>query len=387
MKQRALDIDTLLHRHRPLWQLPAYHTRRSPPWQHDYPDLAEHLMALSDQQVTHFAADDEALLHNLVPVFPDAATLLDCIRLPQLPTYRHQEPPTGLPGRKWQQIHAFCQALQAGTGEPICIDWCAGKGYLSAALHRHLGATVQGLEIDPALVSSGTPGLPPGTSLHCCDVLSDEVESYLGGDRHIVALHACGGLHQRLLRLAANGMASRVTLSPCCYHRFIDTPETLSTALCHSPLTLRRQDLRLAVRQTATARQGEQRARRTLQAWQLGFRAALSDAGYHAPAHLPSLPHPTAKAGFAAFCQQLADKAGIANPIPGAHHEAQGWQHLAAIERVELAAMAFRRALELRCVLDGALLLEEQGFDCRLEVFCPSSLTPRNLLLQATRHR
>jgi hypothetical protein len=45
--------------------------------------------------------------------------------------------------------------------------------------------------------------------------------------------------------------------------------------------------------------------------------------------------------------------------------------------------MAFRRALELRCVLDSLLYLQEQGYQCSLSEFCSASLSPRNLLIQA----
>lgn len=387
MKQRALDIDTLLWRHRSLWQLPAYHKRAEPYWQGNYPGLAEHLLALSDAQVASLAANDQALLHYLTPVLADSAALLQRIALPRRDTLQEQEPPTGIPGRKWQQIRAFCRALPAKVASPgtTVVDWCAGKGYLTGALHQHLNVPAVGLEIDPRLVHDGNRRLPPKARLVQCDVLSSSVDQHLHAGQHLTALHACGGLHHRLLQQAVLSQAEQLSLSPCCYHRFIENWVTLSDTLKHSPLELRREDLRLAVRQTATARRGEQLARRTLQAWQLGFRQALSDSGNNVPDHLPGLPQPLAKTDFVTFSRNLAQQTGLPLPPVNRHHEEAGWHLLARTERLELAAMAFRRALELRCVLDAALFLEEHGFNCEIEEFCPPTLTPRNILLRAYR--
>lgn len=387
MKQRALDIDALLWRHRSLWQLPAYHKRAAPYWPDNYPGLADHLLALSDTQVAALAADDHALLHYLAPVLSDSEALLRCIALPRRPALQAQEPPVGIPGRKWQQILAFCGALPAEPASPqsAVVDWCAGKGYLTGALHERLGVAAAGLEIDRTLVRDGNRRLPPGARLIQCDVLSDGVGQHLKPGQHLAALHACGGLHHQLLAQAVTSQASQLSLSPCCYHRYIEQWVTLSNALQQSPLTLRREDLRLAVRQTATARRGEQQARRTLQAWQLGFRQVLFDSGATVPDRLPGLPQPLAKRDFATFSRTLAERAGLPQPAIHSHHEDKGWQLLARTERLELAAMAFRRALELRCVLDAALFLEEHGFNCEIEEFCPPTLTPRNILLRAYR--
>ena len=68
------------------------------------------------------------------------------------------------------------------------------------------------------------------------------------------------------------------------------------------------------------------------------------------------------------------------------HLEQQGWQRLARVRNLELLRNLFRRPLELWLLLDRALYLEEQGYAVRLGHFCPSQLTPRNLLLLAERH-
>jgi len=55
------------------------------------------------------------------------------------------------------------------------------------------------------------------------------------------------------------------------------------------------------------------------------------------------------------------------------------------VRNLELVRGLFRRPLELWLLLDRALLLEEQGYRVHLGTFCPSELTPRNILLLAER--
>jgi hypothetical protein len=65
--------------------------------------------------------------------------------------------------------------------------------------------------------------------------------------------------------------------------------------------------------------------------------------------------------------------------------EHRGWQRLAEVRNLELLRGLFRRPLELWLSLDRALFLQEQGYHVRLGTFCPSHLTPRNLLILAER--
>jgi hypothetical protein len=55
------------------------------------------------------------------------------------------------------------------------------------------------------------------------------------------------------------------------------------------------------------------------------------------------------------------------------------------VQRLQILRHLFRRALELWLVLDRALYLQEHGYHIELFQFCSRQLTPRNLLLQATR--
>ena len=55
------------------------------------------------------------------------------------------------------------------------------------------------------------------------------------------------------------------------------------------------------------------------------------------------------------------------------------------VARLELVRSLFSPGLELWLVLDLALFLEENGYDCSLAQICPMSLTPRNILIEARR--
>ena len=54
-------------------------------------------------------------------------------------------------------------------------------------------------------------------------------------------------------------------------------------------------------------------------------------------------------------------------------------------DRIELVRHVFRRALEIWLVLDRGLYLQQAGYDVSLSEFCEKQLTPRNVLIQATR--
>ncbi len=84
------------------------------------------------------------------------------------------------------------------------------------------------------------------------------------------------------------------------------------------------------------------------------------------------------------------DAAALASgqPLPEAQEqalEAAGWKRLAMVRNLELVRALFRRPLELWLLLDRCLYLVEQGYSVRLGEFCPTSLSPRNLLILAER--
>jgi hypothetical protein len=379
-------IDELLLRHQAIWRSHAYQLF-VPTWLQDQPELCHFLLELNDDQVRNLQGDDLALLTAITPFFDDAKAIHQLIQ-PYQDQSRQQvkEPPAGIPGRKWQQILAFCHAQSPPKGK--VLEWCSGKSYLGRAIHQQSGQNILALEINSDLVNSGHHRAAPQHQLQQCDVLSDKVWSYFSNDiQRAVALHACGGLHQRLLQCASHQQCPEIALSPCCYHRFIDHYRPLSPQLQSAKLQLDKTDLRTAVRQSSTAHQGEIASRRTLQSAQLAFRVLLQDNSLDSNMPLPSLSLRWAKSSTTELLQHYRQQKSLTlnykKPIAEYHN--LGAALLARAERLELARMAFRRLLELRCVLDGILFLEEQGYRCTLKAFCHHALTPRNLLLFATK--
>jgi hypothetical protein len=383
---RAAALDSLLQTYQAYWQFNIYRDN-DPSHLEKYPTLLRFLQELNDEQVHVLQGDDAQLLRSIAPYFPAANEILALITLNTSPAQTATgEPPTAVPGRKWRQINAFIQAHNTIT-RPV-LEWCSGKGYLSAAISQKFSLAATGLEIDALLVAAGNSRAVSDSAnyqIKACDVLSECTSRYIEQDQHLLALHACGGLHQHMLRVAVAHQCQQISLAPCCYHRYVEQYSSLSTQCKSSLLELTRDDLRTAVRQTRTARSGETLARRTLQAWHLGFRAILEQLGLNSDITLPSLPHSWSKRSFSEFCLELVERKQLRTSLPSqfAEFESTGWQRLQRAERVDLVRMAFRRAIELRCVLDNVLFLEEHGYQCALSVFCAPQLSPRNLLIQA----
>lgn len=126
-----------------------------------------------------------------------------------------------VPGRKWQQIGLFAGRLQFARPVVHWLDWCSGKGHLGRLL-THAGQPLTCLEHDPALVADGQRLSDRlGLSAHHLrqDVLAADCAERLLPGHTPVALHACGELHLRLLRLASQAGCRQLAVAPCCYNR------------------------------------------------------------------------------------------------------------------------------------------------------------------------
>ncbi|MBQ0760154.1 MAG: methyltransferase [Zhongshania sp.] len=399
----AQRLNTVLIQHQSVWRHNAYSNFTASPID-DNAVLRNFLLALNDDEFAQLQRNDQQLLTRLIPYFPPAVELLELITITSAPATCHREPPVGMPGNKWQQIQAFIDAhpteiseTQANQNPALlsntpAIEWCSGKGYLSEALFSRYALDSVGLEIDASLVDSGNTrvGKSAGRTYQIvkCDVLSEHVFNYVNSSTQVLALHACGGLHQRLLSVSATANSPRISFSPCCYHRFNHGEyQPLSSSMKASALSLSNSDLRTAVRQTCTARAGETAARRRLQARYIGLRLLLAEQGFATDTALPSSPQHWSKLSFRDWLHETLSRKPLAITIPPNidQYEVAGAQELHKAERLDLIRMAFRRAIELRCVLDSILYLQEQHYDCTLSEFCPSSLTPRNLLVQAVK--
>lgn len=391
LSERFHALDAFLTRHQALWR-PRPFTEHVLPWESAHPELAAWLRgrSLADAEAAH---NQPATLSAPSP-FPElAATATQLSRIDELPAnarpMANSRQSVDVPGRKWLQIQAFATRLQFRQQPQHWLDWCAGKGHLGRHLARD-GAALTCLEWDKALVEDGArlSTRHAITANHQCqDVLADDAAQHLQASHTPVALHACGDLHVRLLQLAVDKQCRQLAVAPCCYNRTRqDHYQPLSRLAQASSLQLSRDDLGLPLSETVTAGARDKRNRDQSMAWRLGFdvlQRRLRQQDDYLPS--PSLPSAWLKKSFEGYCRDLAELKQLPAPGPEAWDdlERKGWQRLAEVRNLELLRGLFRRPLELWLLLDRALLLEEHGYRVRLGSFCPSELTPRNVLLLA----
>ncbi|MCL3028979.1 SAM-dependent methyltransferase, partial [Klebsiella pneumoniae] len=131
-----------------------------------------------------------------------------------------------------------------------------------------------------------------------------------------VALHACGELHLRLLRLASQAGCRQLAVAPCCYNR-IPGPfyQPLSQAAGRSLLALSLDDLRLPLSETVTASQRVRRQRDQSMARRLGFDLLQRELrGIDQYLSVPSLPVAWLERPYADYCRELAVLKGLPEP-------------------------------------------------------------------------
>lgn len=391
LAERFQRLDTFLVQYQALWR-PRPFTHIRLPWEADHPQLAAWLRARS-LEAAEAAHNHPGALLAPTPFQALAEQAAALTRVDELPmrTLPASDPrqATDVPGRKWLQIQSFSAALDFRERPRHWLDWCAGKGHLGRQLASD-GTPLTCLEWDPTLVNAGAQlslRLGIDASHIQMDVMSAEAAAQLDPVSTPVALHACGDLHVRLLQLTITQGCRQLALAPCCYNRIQgEQYQPLSSAARQSSLILSRDDLGLPLSETVTAGTRERRQRDQSMAWRLGFdllQRKLRDDDSYLPT--PSLPSAWLKKSFEQYCRDLATLKGITAPLtePWQQLEQRGWQRLAEVRNLELLRGLFRRPLEHWLLLDRALLLAENGYQVRLGTFCPTALTPRNLMLIA----
>lgn len=389
VEARFQALDAFLIEHQGLWK-PRPFTHLHLPWETEHPALARWLRqrSLDDAEASHNHPHDLPAPAPFPQLAAQSRQLSAVDKLPRhlLPTARHRLN-VDVPGRKWEQIEAFGAALQFAQTPTHWLDWCAGKGHLGRRLLQDDQALTC-LEYDPALIAAGQAlsdhhGLAVTHRLQ--DVMADVAISL---EHTPVALHACGDLHVRLLRLASAAGCKQLALAPCCYNRInADTYQPLSHAGRASHLQLSRDDLGLPLSETVTAGKRVRWQRDTSMARRLGFdqlQRELRGCDQYLPT--PSLPASWLDKPFADYCRELASLKGLSTGEQDwATLETHGWQRLAEVRNLELLRGLFRRPLELWLVLDRALFLAEHGYRVEVGSFCEPALTPRNLMVLAER--
>jgi len=388
-RHRFDRLDALLEEHAWLWRPQPYKEPR-PRWTERLPELRERLLALSEADLTHFSRNDAALYDLLSDHRPALSELHILTALPRLPQVGLVELgphfPTDIPGRKWAQINAFAAAIRPSDA-PV-LDWCGGKGHLGRFVSAQWQRPVLTLEQQPKLCDEGErlarrAGVAQRFRLG--DALSSTVKPLLS-QRHSVSLHACGGLHRRLIEGGIESRVPALDIAPCCYHLYGGGHYQPFTP--GSGLRPAHEDLRLAVTETVTARRREMRQRDREMAWKLGFQQ-LRKMLTGSAEYVPTRPIDKRWLGltFASFCHRLAERQALELPreTEWERIELSGWQRHHEVMRLSLARHAFRRPLELWLVLDLVNRLATNGYEVRLGTFCDVELTPRNVLISARR--
>lgn len=391
--QRFQALDRFLLDHQALWR-PKPFTALWLPWERAHPELAAWLRSRSLENADAVHNAPERLdAPAPFPALAAAAAQLSIVgELPATPLGKLPNQLTvDVPGRKWQQIEAFASRLGFAAAPQQWLDWCAGKGHLGRLLARD-GKPLLSLEFDNALVEDGQR-LSDRLQLQARhmqqDVLASDAGEHLQAGHTAVALHACGDLHVRLLRLASSRGCRQLAVAPCCYNR-IDGEhyQPLSHAAQGSTLLLSRDDLRLPLAETVTAGARVRRQRDGSMARRLAFDLLQREVrGSDSYLPVPSVPPTWLDKPFAEYCRGLAALRGLDLPAGTDWEglEARGWRRLAEVRNLELVRGLFRRPMELWLLLDRALFLDEQGYRATLGAFCATRLTPRNLLLLAER--
>ncbi|MBJ9974977.1 methyltransferase [Pseudomonas sp. S75] len=393
LTERFQALDLFLHQHEHLWK-PRPFTALRLEWETHHPDLSHWLRSrtLDEAEAAHHHPEQLRAPAPFTQLANDAIRLSTVGELPPMDLH-----PAGhrldvnVPGRKWQQIEAFGSRLSFHAQARRWLDWCSGKGHLGRRLLQP-GQQLTCLEYDTALVAAGQALSDhhrlPAHHLHQ-DVLAADAVQQLHPDHSVVALHACGDLHVRLLQLASAQGCQHIAVAPCCYNRIqADHYQPLSQAAQASPLRLSLDDLALPLSEAVTSSARERRQRDTSMARRLGF-DLLQRQQRQTDDYLPTPSLPTAwlSKPFETYCRDLAALRNV--PFTGHPDwtalEAAGWQRLAEVRNLELLRNLFRRPLELWLVLDKALYLQAQHYHVRLGTFCDYPLTPRNLLLLAER--
>ncbi|WP_394182545.1 methyltransferase [Marinomonas posidonica] len=389
LQTRFQAIDQWLHQHKALWQFDSF-ACLTLPWQEAYPALAAWLNVQQEVDL-----EDAKQVAEIIHVQPSLGELSDW---PQgfLATEQTRQnatsPPaylsTGIKGRKWSQIEAFAACTPMVDRY---LEWCAGKGHLGKYLAYQGNKQVVSVEWQQSLCEAGqqkAQQLFLQQTFHCTDVLADAPEALLKTTQCAVALHACGDLHRVLLEQASRLKVSYICIAPCCYHLTqTEAYQPLSTLAAQAKLTLRKADLKLAVKQVATAGAREQRLQKQELTYRLGFdlwqRHARKTDQYLA---VPSIQKVLLNQGFLGFCHWAAEQKQLTHLI--AQQPFEDFQHAAGqryqdLQKQQAISQWFRPALEYWLILDRAIFLQEQGYHVDIGAFCAASLTPRNWMVRA----
>ncbi|MEI6896206.1 MAG: methyltransferase [Psychromonas sp.] len=385
-----LQLDCYLTQLQPFWQFDAFHYDDYP-WLLSHPDLCDFLESLTDHQLQRYQQQPEQLYPKLIMFITSLMPLDDTLfAVDQLPLADKDMPfwlSTGIKGRKWSQISAFAEHV---NDQQTVVEWCAGKGHLGRLISWQQQRPLISIEWQQTLCDWGGKEAQKRQvqqTFQQADVLKGQADAYIKNNCHAIALHACGDLHLRLIELAKKQRPKQLTISPCCYHLTAQSTYLPCSSLGKkSLLEITKQGLKLAVNKQVTT--GKRQARLSEQEvlWRLAFdelqKHGLKTTNYFP---LPSFPKALLSKTFDEFVLWVKQQKTLNFVIPENLQPfvALAQKRLKKVRRMELISQFFVRPLELWLVYDRALALQESGYKVNVSTFCDTSVTPRNLLIQA----
>jgi len=386
-QSRWQQLDSVLHQYSPYWRfLPFY--QPTPDWLDS--ELWRQLLQLTEAELAQLEQDEQLKQQWLAPFFPDVPHRLESSpewpQPGQMPFWLARD----IKGRKQQQIEAFVAQLPH-LPLPV-LEWCAGKGHLGRWLSFDQQRPVLSLEWQAELCQQGQQQADhwqlPQQFRHT-DVLAVNAVNYIQPEQHAVALHACGELHQHLLRQAVLKGTRQLDVIPCCYHLIPSDSYCPMSARAAAGLlqSLSRDELKLAVQEQVTAGERVARLRHYEVWWRLSYQALYQACtGQQDYRPLASVAKHWFSGEFRAFAEMAASQHQWQIPadLDVQPFLQQGLQQQLHVRRLQLVRSLFRPLLEQYLVLDRVLFLEEQGYQVQLKRFCPAQLTPRNWWISAT---
>ncbi|MBW1807417.1 MAG: methyltransferase [Deltaproteobacteria bacterium] len=367
-------------------------------WEKDYPAVARVLRNLTQDQIDAYESQPSDFTDMPEPFGQWASQALGYSSWPELETNRPAidglKRPRRVPGRKWEQVKHFTAAVIAHhpRKRSIWLDWCAGKGHLGRTLSELTASPVRCIESDLRLCQQGGE-LADRAGLEVefvnADVLETDLTDEFNVGGGVVALHACGQLHMQLIVQAVRHSIDFLAVAPCCYHRIAGQHyRPMSQAAQKLSLEFGKHHLRLVAFDEVVATQGRKNIRRREQAWRLGLDLMLREAsGDDRYRSLGPVPRAWLTGSFESFCHKLAERELLSMPtgFDAAKAERDGWQRLVTVRALGLVRGLFRRPLESWLLLDRMLFLNESGYRVAGGTFCAPEVTPRNLMILASR--
>ncbi len=383
-------LNNLLLDTKQYWQLLAFDQDQIP-----WSELEPELNSLNEHSLLELESDPDlslAFFKNTIPqltkIHQITSSLTQYTDEVKFPFWLE----TGVKGRKISQLRSFVAAVNE-QNLPV-LEWCAGKGHLGRMLIHKGSPQVHSIELQKHLCEQGNmlaKKYDMNIQFTQANVLETPVDQYIKSKQHVVALHACGQLHQTLMTKAVSTQTEKITLSPCCYHLIPEKHyQAMSDIAKHSTLDLTLHDLKLALQETVTAANRITIKRNIEVEWRLGFDQLMrSVTGDNKYISVPSVSKSMFSGSFKQFCLWAADKKSIKLPSDLIKDEdfevylAKGKVKKKVTERIELVRHLFRRAIEIWLILDRVLYLQQHGYQVEVNEFCEKQVTPRNILIRA----